>query len=133
MKVDERLYEAAKELLGLHPEEAVAACYLEDGSILTGISCDSPHDQASLCAETGPICEAHKLKKKIVSSICISRDKNIPEKILIYSPCGICQERLFWFGEDVEVAIPGKDGSTQWESVPLKQVQPYWWKTVKLG
>lgn len=133
MKVDERLYDAAKELLRQHPDEAVAACYLEDGQILTGISCDSPHDQASLCAETGPICEAHKLKKNIVASICISYDKNTPGKILIYTPCGICQERFFWFGENVEVAIPKNGESAKWESVPLKQVQPYWWKSVKLG
>ncbi|MDP3992936.1 MAG: cytidine deaminase [bacterium] len=132
MEVDRKLHEAARELLMQHPNQAASACYTEDGQILTGISVDSPHEQACLCAETGPICEAQKLKKIILASICIAND-NKTSRVIIYTPCGICQERFFSFGENVQVAIPQEDDPTEWHSVPLKQVQPYWWKKAKLG
>lgn len=132
MEVDQKLYNAARELLNEHPDQAVSACYTDDGQILTGVSTDSPHDQVCLCAEAGPICEAQKLKKKIVASICIANNDKTGQ-VMVYTPCGICQERFFWFGGDVQVAIPHKDDPTKWQSVPLKEVQPYWWKSVKLG
>ncbi|MDO8650494.1 MAG: cytidine deaminase [Candidatus Berkelbacteria bacterium] len=132
MEVNQKLYGAAQELLAQHPDQAVSACYTEDGQILTGVSTESPHDQACLCAETGPICEAQKLKKKIVASICIAKEDKTG-RVIVYTPCGICQERFFLFGEDLQVAIPQEDDPTKWQSVPLKQAQPYWWKKAKLG
>lgn len=47
--------------------------------------------------ETGAIVEAHKFGKKVTHSICLARaDESSELKIL--SPCGICQERLFYWG-----------------------------------
>lgn len=132
MKVDQNLYEAARKLLGDHMDQAVCACYTEDGQILTGVSTDSHHNQVGLCAENGPICEAQKNRKKIVASICLSMEDSGKE-VVILSPCGICQERLFWFGNNVQVAVPKKDDSTIWESLSLKDVQPHWWYSVRLG
>jgi len=131
MEVDQKLYEAAKELLAEHPDQAASACYLDDGEILTGVSTNGHHGPARLCAETGPICIAQKLKKKIAASICIANSDE--GDIIVYTPCGICQERFFWFGGETQVAIPQKGDSTKWQSVSLKQVQPYWWKSTDLG
>lgn len=132
MKVDQKLYDAARKLLDEHPDQAVSACYTEDGEILTGVSTDAHHLQVGLCAETGPVCEAQKLKKKIAASICLSNSSKL-NRLVINPPCGVCQERLFWFGENVHVAIPEKEDPTQWQSVPLKQVQPHWWYASRLG
>lgn len=132
MQVDQNLYDAARKLLDEHLDQAVCACYNEDGQILTGVSTDSHHYQVGLCAETGPICEAQKAKIKIVASICLSMEAKI-NKVYILSPCGICQERLFWFGDNVQVAVPQKEDPTKWESLPLKEVQPHWWYSVRLG
>jgi cytidine deaminase len=57
------------------------------------------------------------------------------EPIVILSPCGICQERLFHFGPEVEVAVPDRDDPTRWLSKRLDIVQPYYWVNAyrKLG
>lgn len=45
-------------------------------------------------------------------------------------PCGICQERLAFWGDAVQVAVPHEDDPTRWESKSLKEVQPYSWLRV---
>lgn len=46
---------------------------------------------------------------------------------MILTPCGNCQERLFHWEQDVEVAVPRIDDATQWDVKTLKEVQPYYW------
>lgn len=43
----------------------------------------------------------------------------------ILSPCGICQERLRFWGEDVNVAVTLPDNSLKF--VSLGELQPYHW------
>ncbi len=77
-----------------------------------------------LCMETGAILEAHKLNTKITHSICIGReDENAA--FLILTPCGVCQERLFYWGEDVKAAVTNIDNELQFKT--LKELQPYHW------
>jgi cytidine deaminase len=66
-----------------------------------------------------------KMGKRITASVCVSYDD--AGKIHILTPCGVCQERLMYWGEDVEVAVPQTDDSTRWQSKTLKDVQPYYW------
>ncbi len=57
--------------------------------------------------------------------MCLVRDnENAPYKIL--SPCGICQERLRFWGKDVQVAVTTEDNSLQF--VTLDEMQPYHWE-----
>ena len=42
------------------------------------------------------------------------------------SPCGVCQERLFFFGENVKCAITNKENKIIFKT--LKELQPYYWK-----
>lgn len=132
MNVDQKLYDAALDLLSQHLDSAAAACYLEDGSIITGISTEAHHAQVCLCAETGPLCEAQKARKKIVASICLSNSSSLG-RIAINPPCGICQERLFWFGGGVQIGVPKKDDVTTWDSIPLSELQPHWWYQPRLA
>ena len=43
----------------------------------------------------------------------------------VLSPCGICQERLRYWGEDVQVAVTNKEEKLRF--VELKELQPYHW------
>ena len=43
------------------------------------------------------------------------------------TPYGICQERLFHWGDQVEVATPDPDDARKWVAKTLDEVQPYYW------
>lgn len=56
--------------------------------------------------------------------MCLIRDnENSPYRVL--SPCGICQERLRYWGEDVQVAVTTKEEKIRF--VELRELQPYHW------
>ena len=102
----------------------VAVLRIETGDYLISVWDEEKNDSAYLCAETGAICEAHKLNKKVTHSLCVCRQKDdTPYEIL--SPCGICQERLFYFGKGVKCAISTKDNSVVFKT--LEELQPYYW------
>lgn len=95
-----------------------------DGEILTSVAPEVMNASTELCIETGAILEAHKLNTKITHSICVVRDdENAAYKIL--TPCGICQERLFYWGQNVKAAIYTPDGSLTYKT--LNEIQPYHW------
>ena len=78
---------------------------------------------ASLCIETGAICEAHKIDEAVTHSICIVREnEESPFKVL--TPCGICQERLMYW-DNVLVGVTTQDFSLK--LVPLTELQPFHW------
>lgn len=129
MTADQRLYDAAAELANArYPKGwgAAAAMYTDQGEILTSIYVASPNDQAELCIETGCICEAHKLGVAVRATICLSRETE-GEPFVILAPCGICQERLAYWGGDVQAAVPRADDPTTWLSLPLRELQPHYW------
>ena len=130
MIVDQTLYNAAVGLAtARYPTDwgGAAAMYAADGQILTSVYVDAPNIGVELCSETGCICEAHKLGVAITASICISRSSE-KEPFIILTPCGLCQERLAFWGGDVQVAVPKPDDATQWLSKPLREVQPFYWR-----
>src|SRR5260370_14370182 len=133
MKLDQRLVDAAIELMNTHFPKGewggAAAMYTREGDLLTSIGADSPNPAAGLCYETGCICEAQKLGHTVTASACVCRPPN-SDKILILTPCGICQERLFFWGSDVEVAVPDPHDPGQWIAKTLTEVQPYYWRNV---
>lgn len=133
MKVDQKLVDTAIAFIRQrYPDNAAwkgaAAMYTETGRILTSTYVEAPNEAASLCHETGAICEAHKLGERIVASVCVSRGEDGSFHIL--TPCGICQERLYVWGGDLEVAVPqpAEGGAPVWRSVKLSDIQPYYWR-----
>lgn len=104
-----------------------AAMAMVDGQILTSVYVDAPNLGAELCMETGAICEAHKLGVPVAASLCISRETEL-EPFVILTPCGICQERLAFWGGDVRVAVPLPEDPTRWQFRLLREVQPYYWR-----
>lgn len=98
MAVDQELVDAA---IGLARHRfpgqdwsGAAALRLDDGAILTSTAPDTPNSAVGLCHETGAICEAFKLGRRVVASVCATAaDKDRGYWIL--APCGVRQERLF--------------------------------------
>ena len=130
MQVDQRLVAAAiKQALERWPDEeaGAAAAYTTDDRILTSVYVETPNSVVNLCHETGAICEAHRLNVAITASVCVSReDKDAP--FLILTPCGVCQERLAYWGSDVQVGVPQPDDPTKWSSRSLGEVTPFYWR-----
>ncbi|WP_313184248.1 cytidine deaminase [Lacrimispora sp.] len=68
----------------------------EEDHYFTSVALETANGSAQLCIEVGAMCKAHKLNERVTHCICVVRDdEQSPFKVL--SPCGICQERLrFW-------------------------------------
>ena len=125
--IDIELYNAVKELVAVRYPSGwggAAAVRVEDGTIYTSVAAEVINDSTALCMETGAILEAHKFNKKVTHSICLAReDEHSPLKVL--SPCGICQERLFYWGPQVQCAISSGTEAIIFKT--LSELQPYHW------
>lgn len=130
MAVDQALVDAAIDLASSRfagePWSGAAALRLDNGTILTSTGPDAPNVAASLCHETGAICEAFKLGRQVTATVCVTA-ADATGDYWILAPCGICQERLFAYGPDVEVAVPEPEDPTRWHTVALRDVQPHWY------
>ncbi len=94
------------------------------GNDYTSVSIETANASAVVCIELGAMLEAHKYNEKVTHCMCLIRDdENAPYRVL--SPCGICQERLRYWGEDVQVAVTPKEDKIKF--VALKELQPYHW------
>ena len=128
MNLDQRLIDAAVDQLDRRWPEAdfavAAAVYLDDGRILTSVGLDNLNAAAGLCAETGALCQAYTMDRRVTASACVCRDAS--GTIGILAPCGICQERLALWGPEVQVAVAAPDG---WSVRTLAELNPYYWGT----
>ena len=104
----------------------VAVAYTSDSRFLTSVAIDTINCNVDLCVETGVICEAAKYNLKITHCICVVRDTPCGN-YMVLSPCGICQERLRYYGIDTKVGVTTKDNSLKF--VPLSELQLYHWTT----
>jgi len=106
-----------------------AAAYTNNGLILTSVAPDILNASTELCIETGAILEAHKLQERITDIICVVRDDgNLEYKVL--APCGICQERLFYWGSQVRAGVLNEQGKIELKT--LEELQPFhWYKAYK--
>ena len=96
----------------------------EDGQYFTSVAIETANGGAALCIEVGAMCEAHKYNVRVTHCLCVVRDdENSPFKVL--SPCGICQERLRFWGEDVMAGVTTADNTLKF--VTLGELQPYHW------
>ncbi len=100
-----------------------AVLLTKNNKYLISVSIETLNEGASLCIETGAICEAHKLNETVTHSICVVRD-NEKSEFKILTPCGICQERLMYW-ENVKVGVTTPDNSLK--MVYLKELQPFHW------
>ena len=127
------LVQAAKEMAvhrwGDSGFAGAAAMLLNNGRTITSVCVETPNQAANLCHETGSICEAHKLNAKVVATACVGRER-AGEDFIILSPCGICQERLAFWGADLRVAVAESSCSSAWQIRRLAELQPFYWAKV---
>ena len=103
-----------------------AVMYTEDNRYLVSAALDTIDSNVELCIETGAMCEASKYDVKITHSLCVVRESEHSD-FCVLTPCGICQERLRFWGGDVKVAVTTHDKSLKF--VALDELQPYHWTT----
>lgn len=90
----------------------------------TSVAIETANSSATLCIEVGAMCEAHKFNEKVTHCLCVVRDDEHSE-FKVLSPCGICQERLRYWGDDVQVGVTTNNRKLHF--VELKELQPYHW------
>jgi cytidine deaminase len=99
----------------------------ENDHYYTSVWPDTINSSVTLCIETGAMCEAHKYNERVTHCLCVVReDENSEYKVL--SPCGVCQERLRYWGDNVMVGV--SSDSAEIVFVSLKELQPYHWTSV---
>lgn len=125
--IEETLYRLAVELIQKrYPRGWGGAAVLrtEQDHYLTSVALETANASAELCIEVGAMCEAHKLQERVTHGLCLVReDEHSPFTVL--TPCGICQERYRFWGEQVRVAVTTPDNSLRF--VSLGELQPYHW------
>ncbi|MDR2901610.1 MAG: cytidine deaminase [Lactobacillales bacterium] len=103
----------------------VAVLRTKTGAYLISVWPEVNNASVELCAETGAICEAHKLNQKITHSLCVCRQQD-GGAYEILTPCGVCQERLYFWGRDVQAAISTKKNAVVFKK--LSEIQPYYFR-----
>lgn len=127
MEIEQKLYEAVTLFIQKRYPTGwggAAALYTEDGEILLSVAPEVNNAGVELCMETGAICEAHKWEKKVTHSLCVVRDNELA-RFQVLTPCGVCQERLFYWGEEVRCGVTNQGNELEFQ--PLKVIQPYYW------
>lgn len=127
IKIENEMYKRAKDFIEKRYPVGwggAAVIHTEKEHYFTSVSIETANASAIVCIETGAILEAHKYNEKVTHCLCLVRDnEKSPFKIL--TPCGICQERLRFWGSEVQVAVTTEDNSLKF--VQLSELQPYHW------
>lgn len=126
-EIGNKMYETALEFINKRFPKGWGGCgvlYTDEGELLISVALESYNSSAGLCMETGAMCEAQKYNLKVTHSLCVSRD-NENEKVKILTACGICQERLMYWGKDVKVAITNRENKIIFKS--LEELSPAYW------
>ena len=80
MDIGKEMFEKALAFLnqryGENKAGGVAVLRLDNGEYLISVWDEEKNSSAYLCAETGAICEAHKLNKKVTHSLCLCRQED---------------------------------------------------------
>lgn len=130
MNIEQQLYDSALELMDKrYPsgEGFTAAIRTKSGKILTSVPPDVKNDSLNVCIELGAYLEAFKIDEAVTHSLCIYREQEDGE-IIILSPCGICQERLSFWGGDVKAAVSNKENKLIFKTI--RELMPHHWSIV---
>ncbi len=102
----------------------VAVLRTDKDNYFTSIAIETANSAVALCIEVGAMCEAHKYNEKITHSLCVVRDDETSD-FKTLTPCGVCQERLRFWGKEVHVDVTTNDNSLKF--VTLDELQPHHW------
>lgn len=127
MNIEQKLFEDAKELIKeRYPKGwgGAAAMFSKKGNTYTSVAPEVINASTELCIETGAILEAHKYQDIITHAVCVVRDDEKSD-FKILTPCGTCQERLLYWGNNIQVGITNKDNNIKYKT--LAELQPNHW------
>lgn len=127
MTIEQQLYDTAIDFIKQRYPKGWGGCAVmrfSSGEIVTSVAPDIKLEALGLCMEVGATLEAHKLNETVTHSLCISRADEYSE-FMILSPCGVCQERLGFWGGDVQVAVTTTNNDLVFK--PLRTLQPFHW------
>lgn len=125
--IGEEMYSKACEFLDNRFPSGWGGCAImrtADGRFLISVALENFNSGAGLCMETGAMCEAQKYNLQITHSMCVTRN-NEKEKPKILTACGICQERLMYWGNSVKVAVTNQKNEIIFRT--LEELSPYHW------
>ena len=127
LRIENRMSALATELIRRRYPKGwggAALVHTAQGHDFTSVALESANSSVLLCIEVGAMCEAHKCNERVTHCLCVVRDdESAPFKTL--TPCGVCQERLRYWGTDVQVGVSTRDNSLLF--VPLRVLQPHHW------
>lgn len=126
-KIEDTMYQKAIELINQRYPlgwGGSAIVYTSKHNFFTSIALETANGGAQLCIEVGAMCEAHKNNEKITHCLCVVRE-NETSPFQVLTPCGICQERLRYWGPDVLVGVTTEDKHLYF--VKLSELQPHHW------
>lgn len=126
-EIEKEMYRKAVELIERRYPAGwggAGVVHTANGNYYTSVSIETANASAIVCIETGAMLEAHKYNEKVTHCMCLIRDDEKSE-FRVLSPCGICQERLRYWGDDVQVAVTTEEKEIKF--VELKELQPYHW------
>ena len=122
------MLEKAKEFINYRYPVGWGGCavmYTKEGEFLISVYLDAPNSAAELCMETGAMCEAQKLNLTVTHSLGVSRDRET-DNLTVLTPCGICQERLRFWGGGVKVAVSNSDNKIIFKT--LDDISMHYWR-----
>lgn len=125
--IGEKMYSKACDFLDKRFQNGWGGCAVmrtADGKFLISVALENFNSAAGLCMETGAMCEAQKYNLQITHSMCVTRS-NEKKKTIILTACGICQERLMYWGISVKVAISNPKNDIVF--LTLKELSPHHW------
>ena len=126
-EIEKKMYRLATDLIRRRFPAGwggAAVVRTEEDRYFTSVALESANAGAQLCIEVGAMCEAQKFDVKVTHCLCVVRDDE-KSAFKVLSPCGICQERLRYWGAGVLVGVT--DAHSLLKFVPLKELQPYHW------
>ncbi len=126
-QIENKMLRLAKDLIcSRYPKGwgGAAVIRTSNNKYYTSVAIETINSASELCIETGAICEVHKFNEVATHCLCVIREnENASFKIL--TPCGICQERLRFWGDKVLVGATTKGNLIRF--IPLQELQPYHW------
>ena len=126
-EIENRMLEIAKELIEKRYPVGwggAAVVRTEKNNYFSSVAIETINESFALCIEVGAMCEAHKYNEKVTHCLCVVRDDE-KSQFKVLTPCGICQERLRYWGDKVRVGVTTSNNQPLF--VELKKLQPYHW------
>lgn len=127
LEIERTMYRKAVELIERRYPTGwggAGVVHTANGNYYTSVSIETANASAVICIETGAMLEAHKYGERVTHCMCLIRDdEHSPYRVL--SPCGLCQERLRFWGTGVQVAVTTSEPELCF--VELRELQPYHW------